>query len=400
MKKNIKKVLALMLVLCASISGCGTKKQTTQEKTTSQKTAAKEVMTITSSKKQETRKLKKSNWIIELDPGHGGNDSGAVGETNDQPQEKDINLKIAKYIKQELSKNSNIKVYLTRTGDTKPELGERVPKAVQDKADLFVSLHNNAKGEIVDYDHGCTVLVPTGNYNKEVSQQAQLLGCYFLKYLEQTGVENQGLLMRTSEKNEKYPNGKIRDYYRVIHNSIEKGIPGVIVEHSFVDNDNDVKQFLKDDSKIKKLAQADAKAIRDYCLGTVKAEKEEKQKVTLIRDSKGKNNKFGDLELYKKSSFAEKHHTGILMIPGKKYPLKIFAVLVVRSTDSYIFDPSQYKNNRQQFLNYVKMKANWMQNDKIEILNSQSGNYSVLALGTCSTDQVDDRTVVLAMYKK
>ena len=292
MKKNIRKVLALMLVLCASISGCGTKKQTTQEKTTSQKTAAKEVMTITSSKKQETRKLKKSNWIIELDPGHGGNDSGAVGETNDQPQEKDINLKIVKYIKQELSKNSNIKVYLTRTGDTKPELGERVPKAVQDKADLFVSLHNNAKGEIVDYDHGCTVLVPTGNYNKEVSQQAQLLGCYFLKYLEQTGVENQGLLMRTSEKNEKYPNGKIRDYYRVIHNSIEKGIPGVIVEHSFVDNDNDVEQFLKDDSKIKKLAQADAKAIRDYCLGTVKAEKEEKQKVTLIRDSKGKNNKY------------------------------------------------------------------------------------------------------------
>ena len=55
MKKNIRKVLALMLVLCASISGCGTKKQTTQEKTTSQKTAAKEVMTITSSKKQETR---------------------------------------------------------------------------------------------------------------------------------------------------------------------------------------------------------------------------------------------------------------------------------------------------------------------------------------------------------
>ena len=53
MKKNIRKVLALMLVLCASISGCGTKKQTTQEKTTSQKTAEKEVMTITSSKKQE-----------------------------------------------------------------------------------------------------------------------------------------------------------------------------------------------------------------------------------------------------------------------------------------------------------------------------------------------------------
>ncbi len=292
MKKNVKKALALMLVLCAGVAGCGTKKQTAQEKTASHKTTAKKATTTTSSKKQETRKLKKSNWIIELDPGHGGNDSGAVGKTNDQPQEKDINLKIAKYIKQELSKNSNIKVYLTRTGDTKPELSERVPKAVQDKADLFISLHNNANGEIVDYDHGCTVLVPTGNYKKEVSKQAQLLGCYFLKQLEQAGVENRGLLMRTSEKNEKYPNGKIRDYYRLIHNSIEEGIPGVIVEHSFVDNDNDVEQFLKDDIKIKKLAQADAKAIRNYCLGTVKQEKEEKQKVTLITDSKGKNNKY------------------------------------------------------------------------------------------------------------
>ena len=285
MKKNVKKIFALMLVLCTSMSGCGTKKTAVKKEAISKKTTDEK-------KKTETRKLKKSNWIIELDPGHGGNDSGAVGKTNDQLQEKDINLKIAKYIKQEFSKNSNIKVYLTRTGDTKPELGERVPKAVQDKADLFISLHNNANGEIVDYDHGCTVLVPTGNYKKEVSKQAQLLGCYFLKQLEQAGVENQGLLMRTSEQNEKYPNGKLRDYYRVIHESIEEEIPGVIVEHSFVDNDNDVEQFLKDDTKIRKLAQADAKAIKDYCLGTVKQEKGEKQKVTLITDSKGKNNKY------------------------------------------------------------------------------------------------------------
>ena len=62
MKKNIRKVLALMLVLCASISGCGTKKQTTQEKTTSQKTAAKEVMTITSSKKK-IKKIKLDHRI-------------------------------------------------------------------------------------------------------------------------------------------------------------------------------------------------------------------------------------------------------------------------------------------------------------------------------------------------
>lgn len=286
MKKNVKKGLVLLAILCASLSGCTTKK------VTKQKTTAKKATTTASNQKSETRNLKKTNWIIELDPGHGGVDSGAVGTKNNQPQEKDINLKIAKYIKQELSNDSRIQVYLTRTGDTKPGLSERVPKAIKDKADLFISLHNDAKGEIVEYDHGCSVIVPTGNYNKEISEQAQLLGCYFLKHLEQAGVTNQGLMMRTSEKNEKYPNDQLRDYYRVIHHSTEQKIPGVIVEHTFVDNDEDVNQFLADDEKIKKLASADAKAIKEYCFGTIKQEQKEEQKVTLIKDDKGKNNQY------------------------------------------------------------------------------------------------------------
>ena len=290
MKKNAKKAIAILTILCTSLSGCTTKKATHQ-KTTTTTTTATHQKTTASDQKSETRNLKKTNWIIELDPGHGGVDSGAVGTKNDQPQEKDINLKIAKYIKQELSNDSRIQVYLTRTGDTKPGLSERVPKAIKDKADLFISLHNDAKGEIVEYDHGCSVIVPTGNYNKEISEQAQLLGCYFLEHLEQAGVTNQGLMMRTSEKNEKYPNDQLRDYYRVIHHSIEEKIPGVIVEHAFVDNDNDVKQFLSDDEKIKKLAQADANAIKDYCFGTVKQAKRE-EKVTLIKDDKGKNNQY------------------------------------------------------------------------------------------------------------
>lgn len=290
MKRKIKKIM-LPLILCIVISGCN-KKQITEE-TETKKTQ------ITTTEYQETRKINKSSWVIELDPGHGGLDSGAVGTSHDWPQEKEINLKIAKYVKKELSKYPNIKVYLTRTGDAKPELSERVPKAVRDKADLFISLHNNAKGPIVEYDHGCSIIVPTGNYNKEVSKQAQLLGCYFLKHLQQAGVENQGLLMRTSEKNQRYPNGKLRDYYRIIHNSIEQNIPGVIVEHTFVDSKEDVEQFLKDDNKIKKLAQADANAIRDYCFGSLKLEDEMEQKVTLVRDSKGKENEYFRINLKK-----------------------------------------------------------------------------------------------------
>lgn len=292
MKRKIKKIM-LPLILCIVISGCNKKQITEEAETKTKKTQ------ITTTEYQETRKINKSSWVIELDPGHGGLDSGAVGTSHDWPQEKEINLKIAKYVKKELSKYPNIKVYLTRTGDTKPELSERVPKAVRDKADLFISLHNNAKGPIVEYDHGCSVIVPTGNYNKEVSKQAQLLGCYFLKHLQQAGVENQGLLMRTSEKNQRYPNGKLRDYYRIIHNSIEQNIPGVIVEHTFVDSKEDVEQFLKDDNEIKKLAQADVNAIRDYCFGSLELEDEMKQKVTLVRDSKGKENEYFQINLKK-----------------------------------------------------------------------------------------------------
>lgn len=296
MKKRIAKALMLLFILCVGISGCGKAelfKETVQEKNVPKENARKKnaQKKITGNQKSETRQIKKTHWIIELDPGHGGNDSGATG-TNSGLQEKDINLKIAKYIKRELSKESKIEVYMTRDRDTKPGLNERVSKAAKDNADLFISLHNNAKGEIVNYDHGSTVIVPTGNADKVVSNQAQLLGCYILKQLEQTGLTNQGLLMRTSERHQTYSNGKLKDYYAVIHQSLEQGIPGVIVEHAFVDHKGDAKQFLDSDAKIARLAKADAKAIRNYCLGTVKQEKKERQNVTLVTSPKSEDNQY------------------------------------------------------------------------------------------------------------
>lgn len=280
MEKKLIKGGLLLIVLSMCLFGCSQKEvqKKTQKNTTTEK------------QKIQRRQIKKSNLIIELDPGHGGNDSGATDGSESRLQEKDINLKIAKYIQEELSDQSNIKVYLTRNSDTKTDLSNRVTKAVKDKADLFISIHNNAKGEIVDYDHGCTVIVPTGNYNKAISKKAQILGCQFLKYLGKTGITDQGLLMRTSENNQRYPNGQLKDYYAVIRQSVEQKIPGVIVEHAFVDHKEDARQFLSDDTKIRKLARADAKAIKDYCFGNEKQEKTEK--VILVTDEKGSHNKY------------------------------------------------------------------------------------------------------------
>ena len=64
--------------------------------------------------------------------------------------------------------------------------------------------------------------------------------------------------------NEKYPDGSISDYYSVQICAKEAGIPGIIVEHAFLSNANDVNKFLKTEAGLKKLGVADATGIAKY----------------------------------------------------------------------------------------------------------------------------------------
>ena len=79
---------------------------------------------------------------IALDPGHGGEDPGAIGATG--AREKDIVLAIAKRLKFKLEEQPHVRVMLTRDGDYFVPLGTRVEKARKVQADLFVSLHADA----------------------------------------------------------------------------------------------------------------------------------------------------------------------------------------------------------------------------------------------------------------
>lgn len=80
--------------------------------------------------------------IVMLDPGHGGEDPGAVGPSG--TREKDIVLKIAKQLKQMIERERNMKVYLTREDDVFIPLGVRVAKARKLNADIFISIHADA----------------------------------------------------------------------------------------------------------------------------------------------------------------------------------------------------------------------------------------------------------------
>ncbi|RJQ38813.1 MAG: N-acetylmuramoyl-L-alanine amidase [Nitrospiraceae bacterium] len=83
-----------------------------------------------------------SQKTIVIDAGHGGHDPGAVGPSG--LYEKDVVLDIALRLRDSLSKNNNLKIYLTREKDVFIPLVERTAFANSKHADLFISIHTNA----------------------------------------------------------------------------------------------------------------------------------------------------------------------------------------------------------------------------------------------------------------
>jgi N-acetylmuramoyl-L-alanine amidase len=80
--------------------------------------------------------------IVVIDPGHGGDDPGAIGPG--KTMEKDIVLKVGGKVVQSLNQRKEMKAFLTRRGDYFIELKDRIKIAREYKADLFVSLHTDA----------------------------------------------------------------------------------------------------------------------------------------------------------------------------------------------------------------------------------------------------------------
>ena len=85
--------------------------------------------------------VKKTRYTIVIDAGHGGHDSGAVGNGY---REKDIALSVAKKLASNLKRDYN--VIMTRSSDVFIPLQERANIGNRAKADLFVSIHLNSAG--------------------------------------------------------------------------------------------------------------------------------------------------------------------------------------------------------------------------------------------------------------
>jgi len=80
--------------------------------------------------------------IVALDPGHGGEDPGAIGPGG--TYEKDVVLQIALQLQDRINKQPNMRAYMTRDADFFVPLNVRVQKAQRVQADLFISIHADA----------------------------------------------------------------------------------------------------------------------------------------------------------------------------------------------------------------------------------------------------------------
>jgi N-acetylmuramoyl-L-alanine amidase len=82
------------------------------------------------------------DFVVVIDPGHGGDDHGARGPSG--LMEKDVTLDLARRLKDRIQSEIEAAVILTREGDRAVSLDERTAIANHHRADLFVSLHANA----------------------------------------------------------------------------------------------------------------------------------------------------------------------------------------------------------------------------------------------------------------
>lgn len=144
----------------------------------------------TSSSKVEKRSGKAK--IVVLDAGHGGSDTGAIGNGL---KEKDLTLQIVKAAKTYFDKDPNYKVYYTRLTDKTLTLLSRSEFANQLNADVFVSIHINS---FVSTSEGTETLYNPNRPNKKNDLTSyQLASIMQAKIRAATGFPNRGLVQRT-----------------------------------------------------------------------------------------------------------------------------------------------------------------------------------------------------------
>ena len=167
--------------------------------------------------------------IIVIDPGHGGNDSGAIGVNS--LREKKITLEIVRLISELAEKNYNktVEIYQTRYSDTLVSLSDRAKLAKVLNADLFLSLHCNHS----DNPDARGIEVYVSNKRSKFLDEATWFGFQLQAELnEKLGFESRGV---------KFAN------FQVLRETTDY-MPSILLELGFVSNEDEQGYLLKPES--------------------------------------------------------------------------------------------------------------------------------------------------------
>lgn len=218
---------------------------------------------------------------VAIDPGHGGEDPGAIGPSG--TQEKIIVLDIGKRLQEKIDKEPDMQAILTRDSDFFVPLHSRVQKARRVGADLFVSIHADAftspkaHGSSVYTlsEHGASSLAAYWLANKENSSD-EIGGVEFKKHnqaLSKMLIElSTTAQIRDSLRYGHFVLDEIRKINRLHKSTVEQAgfsvlkapdIPSILVETAFISNPIE-ENNLKSEVYREKIAEAIFKGIKKF----------------------------------------------------------------------------------------------------------------------------------------
>ncbi|MFU1999464.1 N-acetylmuramoyl-L-alanine amidase [Bordetella avium] len=218
---------------------------------------------------------------IALDPGHGGEDPGAIGASG--LREKDVVLRIARRLKALIDAQPAMRAYLTRDDDYFVPLNVRVQKARRVRADLFVSIHADAWVKPTANGSSVFALSERGasstqaRWMADKENAADLIGGVNLGSHDRQVAKVLLDLSTTAQISDSLKVGsafleEIKKINRLHKNSVEQAgfavlkapdIPSILVETAFISNPQEEAK-LRSNAHLDKLAQAMMTGIDRY----------------------------------------------------------------------------------------------------------------------------------------
>lgn len=240
-------------------------------------------------------KARSKKFLIAIDPGHGGDDPGAIGSGG--AQEKRIVLEIAQKLVRLINSDGRMRAFLTRHADYYVSLRSRIEIARREKADAFISIHadaakrKTAKGAsiFVLSDRGASSEmgkwlaarenasdlaggVAIGDQEPDIQETLLDMGLdWKLKQSKKLGRE----ILSEIEQIGALHSDQVEEAAFVVLKSVD--IPSVLVETGFITNKEEEK-LLRSTKTQEQIARAIFKGLKRYCDIEVSCQKEDVSK--------------------------------------------------------------------------------------------------------------------------